>query len=257
MEETVILQTEAPVALTSPDHLVPAGTMIDNSRNHRFNEKIYGLYPMSTRIRILDLGCSGGGFVKDCLDNGMFAVGLEGSDYSKRFRRAEWRTIPEYLFTCDVTKPFTVLRQVGGAPQPVRFNIITMWEVLEHIAEPDLPALVRNVLSHLEKGGLWILSVCAGSRNSDDRYHQTARPKAWWMAKFTELGFVSLDAYVRYFNTQFVRGPKYLAPKSFHAVLGRPGDPHPPIPAEPLPVRLYDRWLGCRIQQILAGTATR
>src|SRR4051812_27451294 len=92
----VSLTATRPVAIHSPDYIEPWGTRRDNSRNRRFNHKLYKLFLNRRSLRILDLGCSGGGFVRDCIDDGHFAVGLEGSDYSKRVGRAEWRTIPEF-----------------------------------------------------------------------------------------------------------------------------------------------------------------
>ena len=57
-------------------------------------------------MKYMDIGCSGGGFVYQFVTRGVFAVGVEGSDYSKKNKRSEWATIPDYLFTGDVTKPF-------------------------------------------------------------------------------------------------------------------------------------------------------
>jgi len=39
----------------------------------------------------MDIRCSGGGLVLDGILKGHFAIGLEGSDYSKKRQRAEWR----------------------------------------------------------------------------------------------------------------------------------------------------------------------
>src|SRR5437763_1568188 len=98
------LDCTKPIASDSPDHLVPRGTKNDNSRNRLFNRKAE-LLLTKKQLRVLDFGCTGGGFVKDCIDDGHIAVGLEGSDYSKRAHRAEWATIPQSLFTCDITAP--------------------------------------------------------------------------------------------------------------------------------------------------------
>lgn len=54
------LKTNYPLATSSPDFISPWGTRRDNSRNPRFNKKIYRLFPNKV-IRVLDLGCSGGG----------------------------------------------------------------------------------------------------------------------------------------------------------------------------------------------------
>jgi SAM-dependent methyltransferase len=251
--ERIILTEAVPVAAASVDHLVPRGTRQDNSRNPRFNEKLYALFPYSKRIRVLDLGCSGGGFVRDCAEDGLLAAGLEGSDFSRQNKRAEWKTIPDRLFTCDITAPFRLELESDGGRGPLTFDVITAWEVMEHIAEKDLPGVASNVARHLEKGGLWIMSISP----ADDivggiNYHQTVRPRPWWLAKFAEFGWVHLPEYVAYFNTQFIRGPKYGGPRSgFHLVLGRPGEPRPRIPRERIRTRLYDRWLNCKVQKKL------
>jgi SAM-dependent methyltransferase len=245
----IILSATRPVAIGSPDHLRPGGTMHDNSRNPRFNAKLYALFACRQDLRILDLGCAGGGFVRDCIEDGYLAVGVEGSDLSKRLRRAEWRTIPEYLFTCDITAPFTLAGVFGDTPKPLQFDVVTAWEVLEHVAADDLPAVAANVQASLLPGGIWIASV--STRRDREGQHQTVRPKSWWIERLGSLGFEHHDNYVRYFNTQFVRGPKYGAPGSFHLVLSRRGDPCPGIPRERLVFRLYDRWLNCWLQRLL------
>ncbi|HLP76283.1 MAG TPA: class I SAM-dependent methyltransferase [Candidatus Paceibacterota bacterium] len=241
------------VAYDSPDHLVPWGTRRDNSRNRRFNQKLYRLFgEQRGPLSLLDMGCSGGGFVKDCLDDGCLAVGLEGSDFSKRFRRAEWRTIPEYLFTADITAPFEITGEFADGTRKLQFDAITSWEVMEHIQERDLPAVAANVKNHLRSGGIWIMSVAS----QDDfvngvNLHQTVKPREWWIQKFASLGLHHVEAYVRYFNTQFVRGPKYMAPGSFHLALTNDPALAPAVPPESLIVRISDRWLGSTLQRLL------
>ncbi len=252
--QKLILKAEREVAYQSPDHLNPWGTKRDNSVNRRFNDKLYKLFPQGAALKILDLGCSGGGFVKNCLDDGFMAVGLEGSDYSKRFRRAEWRSIPEYLFTCDVTGEFELSIEINGQAKPLQFDIVTCWEMMEHIATPDLPRLAKNITKHLTPDGLWIMSVSSRPDIINGvNLHQTVQPKTWWIATFGELGLVHREEYVRYFNTQFVRGPKYFADGSFHLVLSRSNSKLPTIPNQGLLRWIYDRWLGSIPQRFIAG----
>ncbi len=252
-----VVQAEREVAFDSPDHLQPWGTKQNNSRNGRFNHKLYALYAHShDPLWILDMGCSGGGFVKDCLDEGCIAMGLEGSDFSKRFRRAEWRTIPENLFTADVTHPFQIQGEFAAGLCPVQFDFVTCWEMIEHIAETSLKQVADNVRKHLKPGGLWIMSVATMDDIHDGvNLHQTVKPREWWLAKFKEFGFIHMDEYVDYFNTQFIRGPKYAAGNSFHLILTTDPQKAPMIPKEPFHVRIYDAWLGCKLQRFIAGQA--
>ncbi len=62
--------TDYPVALDSPDHLYPHGTVRDNSYSRAFNDKLGGL--VEWPISVLDLGCSGGAMVHSMLQEGMF-----------------------------------------------------------------------------------------------------------------------------------------------------------------------------------------
>ena len=95
------LVTEQPVAYDSLDHIDPVGTIRDNTRHYGFYNKCRSIYGKS--LSFLDLGCAGGGLVFDFALNGHVAIGLEGSDISKILARTNWRTIPDNLFTCDIT----------------------------------------------------------------------------------------------------------------------------------------------------------
>ncbi len=252
----IVVAAEKPIAFDSPDHLVPWGTANDNSRNYRFNEKIYQIFYAYPRPwKILDIGCAGGGFVRDCLNDGCFAVGLEGSDYSKKFKRAEWATIPDNLFTCDVTANFDVFVETNGQRTSVLFDLVTSWELMEHIAEDKIEAVATHVKKHLVQHGLWIMSVAT----VDDivngvNLHQTVKPKEWWISKFETLGLYHQPAFVDFFNTQFVRGgTKYSGPASgsFHLVLSAYPQNAPKIPPTGIRDKLFDTWLGSQPQKIL------
>lgn len=237
------LDSAKPVALDSPDHQVPTGTRQDNSFNLVFNRKLEALFRSRT-LAVLDLGCSGGGFVKSCLDAGHLAAGLEGSDYSKKLRRAEWATIPDHLFTCDITAPFSLFEEdAGGVPHGWVVDVVTAWEVIEHISKADLPRLCDNVRRHLSPGGLWIMSVSPNEEVVDGvRLHQTVEEEAWWLAFFREQGFINHPELVSFFGKDFVRGPWLNAPGSFHLVLSHTGGapPQPPGPFEVPPATLLD-----------------
>jgi len=244
----VRVRTDAPVATTSLDHTDPRGTAQDNSRNHRFNRKLYELFRGLNRpVRVLDLGCAGGAFVRDCLYDGHFAVGLEGSDYSAVTGRAEWPVLGDrYLFTADITKPFDV--QSNGSASRLLFDVITLWEVLEHIGESDLPGVFANIRSHLHPGGLVMASI------SDESlpHHQTCHARPWWMAAFEAQGLKPVDPYISYFATQFIRGSKYGAVGSFHVIATNDATSAPGIPPTRLLPRLLDHvWFGSPGQRTL------
>lgn len=183
------LETEYPIAYESLDHLYPHGTIRDNTRYPRFVEKCEELLLPKKDLAFLDLGCSGGGMVLEAALRGHLSMGLEGSDCSKKEQRAEWRLLGDRLQTCDITKPF-YLHQSDNKLQ--QFDIITAWEVLEHIAEADLPQLFENIRKHLTDEGYFVGSIA----NWDDidpvsgvNWHVTVHPYEWWAEKFSNAGF--------------------------------------------------------------------
>ncbi len=185
----VRLETEYPVAYESLDHLYPHGTIRDNTRYPRFVEKCEELLLPKRDLAFLDLGCSGGGMVLEAALRGHLSMGLEGSDCSKKEQRAEWRLLGDRLQTCDIAKPF-YLRKANNEIQ--QFDIITAWEVLEHIAEVDLPQLFANIKNHLTDEGYFVGSIA----NWDDidpvsgvNWHVTVHLYEWWADKFSNAGF--------------------------------------------------------------------
>jgi SAM-dependent methyltransferase len=197
----VRIVTDHPIAGWSPDHIHPKGTATDSTVNPGFNRKLFGLIPAA---RLLDLGCAGGGLVASVLADGGFAVGVDGSDYSKLAGRAEWRVIPANLFTADITRPFTI--EDGD---PLVFDVVTAWEVLEHIPEPLIGAVMANVTRHLTEGGLFICSVS----RSEDRweghdYHVTVHQRDWWTGYLAALGWRERPDLYEHFDPDWVRGPE-------------------------------------------------
>ncbi len=183
--------TNHPVAIHSNDHLHPRGTANDNTRAPFFIRKCEELFP-NKKIKYMDIGCAGGGIVLDALLRGHFAIGLEGSDYSLLHQRAEWRALRHNLFTCDVTFPFDV--QTIEGKEHVNFDVISAWEVLEHIPEDSLDQMIKNIIDHLEIGGVFIGTAAQfGDYDpvSGASMHVTIKPREWWEDKFTQYGLVS------------------------------------------------------------------
>jgi SAM-dependent methyltransferase len=206
-DERVKVKTEFPIAYESPDHLVPWGTMNDNSSNKKFVLHMQTLIDQQQGRgpkAFMDLGCSGGQLVKDFKELGWQAVGLEGSDYSLRHRRANWKRLAgTNLFTADITKPFMVLE----GEQALRFDLITAWEVLEHIDPTALEQLFANIISHLKPGGLFVASTTSvPDIHKGVDLHQCKLTNPEWRkliaARFPELEPIDLHLkfyqYVRY-----------------------------------------------------------
>ena len=188
-ENTITLETDYPIAYESLDHLHPHGTIRDNTRCPRFVEKCEQLLARKKNLSFLDLGCSGGGMVLEAALRGHISIGLEGSDCSKKEQRAEWRLLGDRLQTCDITKPFYLW---DAEKKVAQFDVITAWEVLEHITEQDLPQLFENMKRHLAPGGYFVGSIADWDDidpESGVNWHVTVHPYDWWSQKFEEAGF--------------------------------------------------------------------
>jgi SAM-dependent methyltransferase len=204
-EPVVDLRTKFPVAYESIDHISPRGAANDNTVHKPFNQAVYRHFRAGQKIAAMDLGCAGGGLVRSFIEDGHMAIGLEGSDYSKRRGLGEWKICPWHLFTCDICEEFEVFSHSG---EKILFDVITAWEVLEHIPENKVDVLVRNISRHLKKGGLFVASVdCTPDVNilSGAVYHVTLQPRDWWLEQFKK-GSIVEKANHSFKVNEFVRG---------------------------------------------------
>jgi SAM-dependent methyltransferase len=187
--ERLFLQTQHPLAYASDDYRWPRGAISDNSRNPLFNLKLNQILGFPEKIHLMDLGCAGGGFVRSMLEDGHTAIGLEGSDGPRRGLLGEWGNIPRHLFTCDITKEFSIVDPYGTL---VAFDVITAWEVFEHIEETSINGLLQQIARHLRPGGYFICSIDLlpdGNPLTGAVYHRTLRPADWWKNKLREQKF--------------------------------------------------------------------
>lgn len=174
--------TDYPVAEASPDHQHPCGTKNDNNTNLLFIDSVEKFF-RNKMIKVLDLGCAGGQLAVDFYERGHLAVGLEGSDYSRLHSRANW---PQYdgkvLFTCDLTKDYSIFQTTTGQDVRQCFDLITAWELVEHIAPDDLDAFFGGIKRHLLPNGLLCGSVSQISSPFEGvELHQSVFPESEWV----------------------------------------------------------------------------
>jgi 2-polyprenyl-3-methyl-5-hydroxy-6-metoxy-1,4-benzoquinol methylase len=201
--------TNYPIAVNSPDHLYPCGTAYNNSTDHNFITEIENYFG-NTRINFLDIGCAGGQLVVDFNNRGHLAIGLEGSDYSVIHSRANWPTYHnKLLFTCDATMPYTI---VDDNNQQIKFNCISAWEVIEHIAPEELDQFFMNVINHMHDTAIFVGSISEHPSYWDydgqtRQLHQSIFSKNYWIDEILPKYF-KVEEYpfiykVRYEETSF------------------------------------------------------
>jgi len=236
------IETEHPLA-HGPDTKKPMGARLGNARCPRWNQLVFELLApnYSRPVNVIDLGCAGGGWVKDCWDWGHVAVGIDGCNWGRVHGNCEWATIPQYLFTADIAKPFTV-HDGGGI---FLADLITAWDVLEHVPERGLEVAIVNAHFHLKDGGLFVCTVSTlPDERNGARYHATVKPEEWWQSTFANLGFYRLPDLERYFCGHYVRGPKHPISGGTPFVLSPSPTLAPKPPRKSLAHSLMDRWHG-------------
>lgn len=197
------VETEHPFATWSPDFINPKGSKTDSTTNQAWNNKLYGIIP-AAEVRLLDLGCAGGGLVASVLRDGGMAAGIDGSDYGVTNGQGEWLNIPGNLMNADITKNFRVLSD----GHPAKFNVITMWEVLEHIPEDLIPTVMGSIALHLDDDGIFVCSISrAADCHEGHDYHVCVKPTDWWRDTFTNIGWTVRDDLFDHFAPDWVRGP--------------------------------------------------
>lgn len=182
------VRTRHPIAVDSGDTIRPHGAGFGGTSREPFLDEMTRV--LGDGLRVLCLGCSGGKFVADLVERGHDACGLEGSDHHAKAGTASWG---EYggtrLFTCDISRRFQVVRDGRAA----KFDLVTMWDVLEHIETDRLGRLFNNIERHLRLGGLLVGTIGLLKSEIDGVvYHKTVKPAEWWHERLDER-FDSVD----------------------------------------------------------------
>ena len=191
------ITTNHPIALDSPDHTHAWGAARDNTRcpafvkacERYFEERIRSKsFEIACKIkiagiRVLDLGCAGGGLVEDFIEAGHDAYGIDGAEAASR---EAWLRHPGRFFHADLRHPFNL---------NANFAIVTAFEVLEHIPEQRLGCLLTSIDVHMRHNSLFIATISlVPDEVNGVQYHQTVRDADWWRGLLERHGFDLLDS---------------------------------------------------------------
>jgi len=180
----IYFKSENKLPLYSKDYTEPKGAAHDNNGSSYFTEAIERTFK-GKQIYYLDLGCAGGQLVKEMLEKRHFAFGIEGSPIQKETKSNNWPIIPNNLFVSDITEKFRFYTyDEDGQSTKILFDVISAWDVLEHIPEERLPGLIENLRKNLKPDGFFI---CGIADFADEGYHVTLQSKEWWINLFEKL----------------------------------------------------------------------
>lgn len=207
MERLISIETDHPLALDSNDHQHPWGSYRDDTTCPAFLQACQREFPHL--LRYLDLGCAGGGLVREFLDAGHFAIGIDGSDTPRKLGR--WDKYPDNFVTADISRIFALGR---------KFDVISAWEVMEHMFLERLSVLFANIRNHLAQGGIFVCSISLRPDVVNGIvYHQTVMPKEWWLEQFAVNGMEIVES--PFGHHEYAR----TDPCSFHVAARMPCGP--------------------------------
>lgn len=123
----------------------------------------------------LDVGCAKGFLVKALVDLGIDAYGIDPSEY------AVAEAPP------DVKDKLT-LGVAQSLPYPDnKFDVVTCFDVLEHIPETDVPKVLSEML-RVTKDWLVLRLVTREIDDDVDASHKTLHGKDWWHERIEKAG---------------------------------------------------------------------
>ena len=151
------------------------------------------IYPSTQTV--VDIGCNNGWLVKDLLETGFDAYGIDVSEAAK-----ENAVCPkDKIVICDI-------RECAFFPLFPKYDIGFCFEVLEHIEKEKIFHVFQNFRNLVNR-----VIITASTMMDGEKYHINVKNHSWWMEKFLDNGFV-----YRHYDT--LRFHNHLAQDKFRPI---------------------------------------
>ncbi len=129
-------------------------------RNITLKQKTNWIEPYHQANELLDIGCGNGHFLKACKERGWEVMGMElDSKTAEQARKYTQTTIVNQLSEIDAEK---------------KFQLISLWHVLEHVYELD--EYFQFFKTHIKPGGKLLLAL------PNPKSHDADTFKSFWAA---------------------------------------------------------------------------
>lgn len=179
------IKTNKQLVTESQDYINPIGNTGDNHASPDLLIEVENYF--GRKLDLMDLGCAGGQFVVDANVAGNLAVGVDGVDHvlnnSQTAGYHNWSQFyDKYFFLADMGQHFE-LQDDNDVLH--KFDLISAWEVVEHIFPENMDNFLTNVKNHLKEGGLFIGSISGYVH----QWHPSASlDRDMWTNKFEKNG---------------------------------------------------------------------
>ena len=113
------------------------------AKGYNLNQKLKLIQKTTKGRSILDYGCGAGDFLLHMKNNGYDVMGMEPNEKANAISKSKVGN--DKVVNCE-------LKEINR-----KFDIITMWHVLEHI--PNLNEIIQELKNHLNANGTLIIAV--------------------------------------------------------------------------------------------------
>jgi SAM-dependent methyltransferase len=169
-------------------------------------------------LKMLDVGCGEGEYVKDAIEEGINAYGIDISTYALENALAE-------------VKDRITFGSITGIPfADEEFDIMTAFDVIEHIHPKDTLNAVAELRRVLKPDGIVIITTPSSSYGDwvSDLTHINVRPPKFWKIILEEHNFkvrmFYLPSFLKYYMKNYVALPdsiQFLVEEPLRYMLGR------------------------------------
>jgi 2-polyprenyl-3-methyl-5-hydroxy-6-metoxy-1,4-benzoquinol methylase len=134
------------------------------------SRKVARVIELVKPLTVVDVGCGTGSTLRQFVEAGIAAVGVEASRAA--IRASEH---PELIRRHDLRRPLDLGR---------RFDLVWCFEVAEHIHPSHVEAFVDNLCRHSD-----IITLSAAPPGQGGEGHFNEQPQSYWVSMFAKRGY--------------------------------------------------------------------